>query len=187
LYREYKKVPSGVKDDNVLPSVSEIPAFLQNIRHPRKRAVSIGPQSAADAYETLAYRDKRRRDSINSNDGGYFSLSPSMSTLDSEGNLSTPGGGKPTLSNFESQMGEMEAVPTPAASRPQTPRLGAMVDGSAESKLLDELAEREMFSKLQRPRVRYDVEVVTKLIVYSGTISIPLLYFDLCGTLAKTI
>jgi hypothetical protein len=25
-----------------------------------------------------------------------------------------------------------------------------------------------MFSKLQKPRVRYDVEVVTKLIVYSG-------------------
>lgn len=33
----------------------------------------------------------------------------------------------------------------------------------------DEREEREMFSKLEKPRVRYDVEVITKLIVYSGT------------------
>ena len=32
----------------------------------------------------------------------------------------------------------------------------------------DEKEEREMFSKLEKPRVRYDVEVVTKLIVYAG-------------------
>ena len=32
----------------------------------------------------------------------------------------------------------------------------------------DELGEREIFSKLTRPRVRYDVEVVTKLVVYAG-------------------
>ncbi len=37
------------------------------MRHPgRSRAISIGPQSEADAYETLAYRDKRRRDSLSS-------------------------------------------------------------------------------------------------------------------------
>lgn len=29
--------------------------------------------------------------------------------------------------------------------------------------------EKEMFSMITKPRVRYDVEVVTKLIVYSGT------------------
>lgn len=32
----------------------------------------------------------------------------------------------------------------------------------------DEKEDREMFSKLEKPRVRYDVEVITKLIVYSG-------------------
>ena len=31
-----------------------------------------------------------------------------------------------------------------------------------------EMDEKELFSNLQKPRVRYDVEVVTKLIVYSG-------------------
>ena len=29
--------------------------------------MSIGPQSAADAYETLAYRERRRKESIGSN------------------------------------------------------------------------------------------------------------------------
>ena len=32
----------------------------------------------------------------------------------------------------------------------------------------DDLGEKEIFEKLTRPRVRYDVEVVTKLIVYTG-------------------
>lgn len=33
---------------------------------------------------------------------------------------------------------------------------------------VEEPTEAEMFSRLMKPRVRYDVEVVTKLIVYSG-------------------
>jgi hypothetical protein len=32
----------------------------------------------------------------------------------------------------------------------------------------NELEEKEMFSRLEKPRVRYDVEVVTKLVVYTG-------------------
>jgi len=35
-------------------------------------------------------------------------------------------------------------------------------------KLENELGEREMFSRLEKPRVRYDVEVITKLVVYTG-------------------
>lgn len=31
-----------------------------------------------------------------------------------------------------------------------------------------EADEKEVFSQIKRPRVRYDVEVVTKLVVYSG-------------------
>ena len=64
LLREYREVPKDLKDDNVIPYVSEIPSILTSMRHPRKsRSVSIGPQSQADAYETLAYREKRRRES----------------------------------------------------------------------------------------------------------------------------
>ena len=63
--REYKEVPKNLKDDNVIPGVSEIPSILTSFRHPRKsRSVSVGPQSQADAYEALAYREKRRRESM---------------------------------------------------------------------------------------------------------------------------
>lgn len=80
--REYKKVPKDLKDDDVFPSVSEIPSFLTSIRHPgRSRSISIGPQSEADAYETLAYRDKRRRDSLTSA-GGTSPKRPSSINCD---------------------------------------------------------------------------------------------------------
>ncbi|OAX83761.1 hypothetical protein ACJ72_01876 [Emergomyces africanus] len=66
LASQYEQVPGHLKDDDVIPNVSEIPSILTSIRHPRRRAISIGPQSEADAYETLAYREKRRRESTSS-------------------------------------------------------------------------------------------------------------------------
>jgi hypothetical protein len=54
---KYTSVPTLQGDDNVIPPASELPHMLKNLAHPRKRSVSIGPQSAADAYETLAYRN----------------------------------------------------------------------------------------------------------------------------------
>lgn len=70
--REYGKVPGRLKDDEVIPNFSDIPSILTSIRHPRRRAISIGPQSEADAYETLAYREKRRRESISDNANGFL-------------------------------------------------------------------------------------------------------------------
>ena len=163
--RTYTEVPRHLKDDNVIPSVSEIPTFLSNIRHPRRRAVSIGPQSEADAYETLAYREKRRRDSVNSprpatlSPNGYF-----------DGNSSgadTPSleGAKPSrLDVYEGMMGtgfQSESV-SPVAVAPRSP-----LEGNPED-VTRTIEEKELFARLQQPRVRYDVEVVTKLIVYSG-------------------
>jgi len=51
-------------------------------------------------------------------------------------------------------------VTTPAAD---DDRVEIFVTGTE-----DGLGEREMFSQLIKPRVRYDVEVVTKLVVYTG-------------------
>src|ERR1700710_1167534 len=74
---EYQKIPSGLKVDNVMPSVSDLPGLLDKIRHPgRGRSVSVGPQSAADAYETLAYREKRRRDSLTTSSSELEAGSP---------------------------------------------------------------------------------------------------------------
>jgi len=147
--------------------------MLNNLVHPRKRSVSVGPQSAADAYETLAYRNRRRRESINSFDG--LSVPEDSAWI--------PGASE-MKSADAAQLG-VNTLPTPATSRVQSYEhmmgkgkvpLGLMtpprgVDYSSETlqtPIEAEQEKRELFEKLTKPRVRYDVEVVTKLIVYSG-------------------
>lgn len=120
--------------DDTLFGLSELPALILNFRRPRSD--SVGPQSAADAYETLAYREKKRRESI----GTSQSRSPSVSR---------------DVANYENEMGS----------------------GNVDVKALvvdsdDEKAEAEVFRKIERPRVRYDVEVVTKLVVYAGELCV---------------
>jgi hypothetical protein len=39
---------------------------------------------------------------------------------------------------------------------------------------IDEHDEEKLFAQVKRPRVRYDVEVVTKLVVYCGQLYLPL-------------
>lgn len=134
--REYKKVPS--LPDNILFGLSEIPTLIHNIRRPRSD--SVGPQSAADAYEALACRDKRRRESIGTNQ----SRSPSI-VRDAAKYKGEMGGGYTDAKALISQCYDEDDD-----------------DGD------DERAEVEVFMKIERPRVRYDVEVVTKLVVYAG-------------------
>jgi hypothetical protein len=131
---EYKRVPR--LPDDTLPSLSELPALVRSVR--RARSDSVGPQSAADAYETLAYREKRRRESHVS--------SPAPRDVD----------------KYEKEMGtgyiDMKAVA----------RGNHDLEGDEEQSEGEE--EREVFRRIEpfKPRVRYDVEVVTKLVVYAG-------------------
>lgn len=161
---EYKSVPPGSRLDTLFPTASDFPRMVQSIRHPttRGRSVSIGPQSAADAYEALAYRERRRRESISSN----HSLKSKSSNLDlgakeedrSGKGAQASGSQKPPAHDYEKMMGDGEVVTTPVEN------------GGAETytRQENELEEKEMFLRLVRPRVRYDVEVVTKLVVYTG-------------------
>jgi hypothetical protein len=206
---EYQKIPSRLKVDNVMPSVSDLPGLLTSIRHPgRGRSVSVGPQSAADAYETLAYREKRRRDSLNAAELESAAHSPRSSTFTSQANDYFPAisgdvdkdGAVSQVSGISASLGHVNPgnLPTPAQSRvgsyeqmmgqghvlfaPATPPPGAenmeIDDDDAEIFVgqSNELDEKEMFSRLEKPRVRYDVEVVTKLVVYAGKL---LLKWDL--------
>lgn len=181
---EYKDVPLHVRDDNVLPNVSDLPKLVRSFRGPgRGRSVSIGPQSAADAYETLAYRERRRRESLGSDAGGpgggggarlkgreSVNGLREKAVVDGECSQasgvqsSSSGSGGGRLAEFEKMMGTGKVVVTADPS--------ASADASGEGDLYlgqqDELGEKEVFSKLVKPRVRYDVEVVTKLVVYAG-------------------
>ena len=177
--REYNKVPTEMRDDNVIPSVSEIPSLLTSIRHPRKsRSISIGPQSEADAYETLAYREQRRRESKSEN-------AATNARIDAK-NGKLPDYFGVTTSNNASRVPTAGLLPTPAPSSTDlnksllvvetalyTPLTPGSTSGNvsrrpSQERRQDEKEEREMFSKLEKPRVRYDVEVITKLIVYTG-------------------
>lgn len=199
---EYRDIPLRLRVDNVMPSVSDLPKLVRSFRHPgRGRSVSIGPQSAADAYETLAYRERRRRESIGSNasvrsKGSLFDLRErgamdgAADAEDEKGEDQAEAvcsqasgvqhhvhshhhGLPPALAEYEMMMGQGKVVatlgPGPNTADDES-RVGANVDGEPELYVgqKDELGEKEMFSKLVKPRVRYDVEVVTKLVVYTG-------------------
>lgn len=193
---EYKNIPNLLKlrTDNVLPTMSDLPHFVKTLRAPtRGRSVSIGPQSAADAYEALAYRERRRRESIGSN-GSVKSHPDLRERFQADGaalsevdqGQSPTGAGKTTaLADYEQQMGQGRVIFSRSKSDFTRPRFDRspspatpMVREEPEEEQGDmffvqrteqnELGEREMFEQLVKPRVRYDVEVVTKLVVYTG-------------------
>lgn len=174
----YKSIQPFNDDDNVIPPASDLPHMLKNLAHPRTRSVSIGPQSAADAYETLAYRNRQRRESINSMDGAVLEdvvWSPSTPAIEkgppllSVGLLPTPMASR--MHSYEHGMRTGEAhlaaknsTTPPGSVSGSTGDVGPLMPTPAE----EENEKRKIFMMLTKPRVRYDVEVVTKLLIYAG-------------------
>ncbi|KAG5985692.1 hypothetical protein E4U43_005940, partial [Claviceps pusilla] len=170
---EYKSVPPGSRLDTLFPKASDFPRMVLGIRHPttRGRSVSIGPQSAADAYETLAYRERRRRESISSN----HSLRTKSSNLDLQSKDEDQTGKNAHTSGWQKPNSRSHSVEEPhghshsgigsgGSGEVSSPWTADEMDEVVEEPELD---DEEMFSRLVRPRVRYDVEVVTKLVVYA--------------------
>ncbi|KAI0203151.1 PAP2 superfamily-domain-containing protein [Astrocystis sublimbata] len=163
---EYKNIPLHLKVDNVLPNIRDLPNLITAVRHPKRgRSVSIGPQSAADAYETLAYRERKRKESNASlrTKGSVPELANGQ-----VGRSSAVNSRQQKPSDFEKQMGAGTVVVSPIDSHQPNGDLKSNGDPDLYVGQQDELGEKEVFSKLIRPRVRYDVEVITKLIVYAG-------------------
>ncbi|KAL1303470.1 hypothetical protein AAFC00_006851 [Neodothiora populina] len=177
---KYKRVPPLRKDDNVIPSAKEIPEMLNSLRHPRKRGISIGPQSEADAREFIAYREKRRRDSRSSADGMPMSPRPLRAERVEGGSSASGYFSPPTPTAEEEPFPVLETPPVkPVASlrpgnfpaQPLTPPAsdcGHAHDLNGTEEEEEKLSDQAMFLALEKPRVRYDVEVVTKLVVYAG-------------------
>ncbi|KAL8780807.1 MAG: hypothetical protein Q9213_006308 [Squamulea squamosa] len=182
----YTKIPKNLKTDNVLPPISEIPSLITSLRHPRKnRSVSIGPQSEADAYEALAFHDRQRRES-NSSASKKRQIARDQGKSDS---IDSAYFSPPTSYRSAPDKPRIVALPTPAPSQvdlhkglslpdvffddtatPATLPSSANIPDRrpSEDRREYEKEEREIFSMVEKPRVRYDVEVVTKLIVYTG-------------------
>lgn len=163
---QYKTVPEQHNDDNVIPSARDIPGLLR-----RRRAISVGPQSEADAYEAMAYRDKHRRDSMqlstveasppSSPRGAHFADDTKENGTLVKGNRKRAS----SLEQFKAQMGMgAEAVSPTAVDEPSSPQPSS----PDEDARMEALQTKMLFASVKKPRVRYDVEVVTKLIVYCG-------------------
>ncbi len=163
--------------------------MLSSLRHPRKRAVSIGPQSEADAYEAMVYREQKRRESLSSPGPPRSAKSPNNKLIDgkrSHISWSSAGGSRPKATTTRSRPQAPWSEDASLAiklNRERPPDDQAIVNsdfiqvhdmngptefGTGAEATEDEKNDREMFRKLQKPRVRYDVEVVTKVIVYAG-------------------
>ena len=182
---EYDNIPKHLKTDNVIPSASEIPILFSSIRHPQRRAsISIGPQSEADAHEALAFRRRKRGESLSSVTEKREMKSLPVATDNKFGehvndaNVAAYGNGVPPPSprpsifpsntdqvsvdrdlKTESALSVNDAAWNPAG----------ILRSLSQDRRQDERDKREIFSNLEKPRVRYDVEVITKLIVYTGT------------------
>ncbi|KAF7173833.1 hypothetical protein CNMCM5623_006046 [Aspergillus felis] len=167
---QYKTVPAHLKDHEVLPSFADIPSILTNIRHPRRRAISTGPQSEADAYETLAYREKRRRESLSNAAHNYSVAEDDGDTA----NVSMSGTQPSKSARKQSKWDEYEHMMGTGISR-HSP--GTDIDRDTSTEPFPAYEEEkepnltEIFSQVKKPRVRYDVEVVTKLVVYADLTS----------------
>ncbi|KAL9116325.1 MAG: hypothetical protein Q9187_007151, partial [Circinaria calcarea] len=171
---QYKEVPGHIKVDNVIPSVFEIPSMLSAIRHPRRnRAVSVGPQSAADAYETLAFRQKRRRESTSGvvsspvvtrkgkherGSSDYFGIiepQGKSNGLLAPRSLPTPASSSTSL--YESMQDSSVRVNGPLTPDSMNEQ-NETVRSASQDQRENEKEDREIFSQLEKPRVRYDVE-----------------------------
>ncbi|KAK3716177.1 Long-chain base-1-phosphate phosphatase [Vermiconidia calcicola] len=170
---DYNQVPSLRKDDNVLPSASDIPSMLFSFRTPKRRRISVGPQSEADAREYLANRVQKRREGRLASSFRRKRTRQSQSTIDL-------GADVPSLSPKDSVEDPTSAI---AANRKEVSASSLQVNwqngdlltppasdagASSDSGREDEKNDRKMFSSLEKPRTHYDVEVITKLVVYAG-------------------
>ena len=95
----------------------------------------------------------------------YFGISTSHR---SSSRYSTAGLPTPAYSGLD--LYKSMTAPEQVLYSPLTPGTasGASSRQPSSERRQDEREDQEMFSKLEKPRVRYDVEVITKLIVYSG-------------------
>ncbi|KAK6506377.1 hypothetical protein TWF506_011292 [Arthrobotrys conoides] len=141
--RDYKSVPSHLPDETI-PPIGQLPRMIR-----RGRSDSVGPQSAADAYETLAFRERKRRESLGQEGMSPGSRSPVRSPLGQENGSN----------NVNNSLGGY-------VQQQQQQKLKEEEEKASEETY--EKQERDMLSQIEKPRVRYDVEVVTKLLVYSG-------------------
>jgi hypothetical protein len=133
----------------------------------RKRTISVGPQSEADAREFIANRDQMRKDERSAS--GRTTMSTSTRAMNAENAvLMTPD--EPSDASSYLAVKATSATPALHVTGPNGVLTPPASDRSvsSDSGKEEETSDRRLLSMVEKPRVRYDVEVITKLIVYAG-------------------
>jgi len=105
-------------------------------------------------------------------DGAVSQVSGISASIGAANTGSLPTPAQSRVGTYEQMMGQGHVTISPA-----TPNEEDDNDDNDNAEIFigqqNELEEKEMFSRLEKPRVRYDVEVVTKLVVYTGKFHTP--------------
>jgi hypothetical protein len=132
----------------------------------RKRTISVGPQSEADVREYIANREQKRRESLSS---AATSRGPTWKSANghaadvSSGPFNESADGHLSPSPVHTARQKPQSIPETT-----TTEKGVQTPSQSDSGREDEVQDRNMFSALEKPRIRYDVEVITKVVVYAG-------------------
>lgn len=155
--------------------------MLSSFRHPRRRRVSVGPQSEADAREYLANREQRRAESRSARSPQRSDQrSPLNVASKSRHGLNEPS--SPATTHSPGQVAQLglnenlkgistDSLQVNAAEKHLLVESGGDNRPLSEASKEDDKNDRKMFSALEKPRTHYDVEVITKLVIYAGIVS----------------
>lgn len=168
---QYDGVPSSLPDTTLFEP-ENITSLFSKVS--RSRGDSVGPQSTADVYESIAYREYQKQKAA----AAMNHRKPSHANL--ERNL---GGAGLSSSSYmlPSHYSHSSDDPVTAGDNCYEEKhswYNPTSDTNSHTTCAQEIQEDELMSQIVIPRVRYDVEVVTKLIVYFG---IGVIAVDLCG------
>ena len=164
-------MPKHLDDNDVIPPAGKIPSLISSLRYPRRRAISIGPQSMADAYETIELIRRKRQNSASS------AQTSSKASLEAEVRPKGIRTGHATIlhePNEDHENHDLEGHPetSPYPLHDLLKKQGSSLSQTENSTNAITIngEYRKVFSQLEEPRVRYDVEVITKIIIYSGVL-----------------
>ncbi|BFZ58958.1 Long-chain base-1-phosphate phosphatase [Savitreella phatthalungensis] len=173
----YSRVPKDLPDE-FLPDVRRIPQAVAGAFSKRARSDSVGPQSAADVHAQVELRSRvaaAARKASADQASAEYPVSGSRPVR--------PGQGRPRAhsnlrqsatpfiesdeEDFIHDMAESDSKRDLLAAHAEAQDTASGSEGRAGLPAEGEATEEET-ALIQRPRMRFDVEVSTKLVVYAG-------------------
>lgn len=170
---QYGDIPQSLPDSTLFDPQNITKIFTKS---GRARADSVGPQSTADVYESIAYREYQKEKQEKQEQAAALTHRRTKQTgTDEKAQLHAHSSGTTSLSPFNAKsLGDSHQAEDSSAcvlDDEETMKHGHSAGhhhNCSHSTAEQDAADKDLMSSIVVPRVRYDVEVVTKLIVYAG-------------------